>query len=498
MRKIIPILLMITMLLSLLLGCQPTPEEPVVTTKDQSEMLEQAMQPIPAEQLSKPIRERLNVPERLTYSYHKGNLTIDGDAEIVVPKGELPIVRVFPSEFDQSTVTDLWNVLIGDMPMTSIVDERTKAEIAEKIEWLLSVIDSGDATKEGFASEEEAKQALKALQKQYREAPDITTGDPMDGTLLKGTMLDENGRELASHTYLSAESKETGYRFWVSNSWNNKEILVRKVYDDFGREIGTSTRTVARNASFAFIKNNEPQAPCYIWGSELRFSDPRPEQMKGSVTITPQQAKVFADAFLEAAKLSDRFSAQRIFLISDYDAVEFAYRIVCARMVNGVPVLMNGNAKESIYASDDDEEYVESWAYEEFLVDVNDSGVYCVQLNAPLAFGDTVAQETNLLPFSEIQNVMKKMLPVMYETEAKNYYDESMWIFEKHINRVELGLWRVREQNSIERGLLIPVWAFYANTTEHDKLTGYTYETYLPILLINAIDGSIINPQKGY
>ena len=497
MKKRIYLILIASLLL--LCACQPTPESSIIVGKDQTAMIEQAKKPITEEQRNLSIRHRLDVPDRLTYSYHKGNLTIDAEAEIIVPDGELPIVRVFPSDFDQAVVTDLWNVLIGDLKMTAIIYERTKAEIAESIEWLMTEIDNGDVTKHGFASKEEAKKALMTLQKQYKEAPDIAMGDPVDGTLLKGTMLDDNGRELASHTYLYAESKETGYRFWVSNNWNNKEIIVRKSYDEFGREVGTATRTVERSASLIYIKNNEPQASCYVWGSELRFDDPRPEQMRGTVTITPQQAKTFADAFLDAAKLSDRYHTQRIFVITDYDAAESAYRVVCTRTVHGVPALMTGNTHESAYASEDEEEYAESWDYEGLWIDVNDSGVYCVQLHAPLAIGDVVTEQTNLLPFSEIRKIMKKMLPVMYETEAKNFNGEDMELtYEKHINRVELGLWRVREQNSIERGLLIPVWAFYANTIELDRETDYTNETYLPILLINAIDGSVIDPQKGY
>ena len=234
MKKRIYLILIASLLL--FCACQPTPESSIIVGKDQTAMIEQAKKPITEEQRNLSIHDRLDVPDRLTYSYHKGNLTIDAEAEIIVPDGELPIVRVFPSDFDQAVVTDLWNVLIGDLKMTAIIYERTKAEIAESIEWLMTEIDNGDVTKHGFASKEEAKKALMTLQKQYKEAPDIAMGDPVDGTLLKGTILDDNGRELASHTYLYAESKETGYRFWVSNNWNNKEIIVRKSYDEFGRE----------------------------------------------------------------------------------------------------------------------------------------------------------------------------------------------------------------------------------------------------------------------
>lgn len=100
-----------------LLACVPTPDEPIVVGKDQTEMLETASKPIMGDDAALSLAERLGAPARYTYAYQKGTLTIDADAEIVVPDGELPIVRVFPKDFDQATVTRLWNVLVGDVPM---------------------------------------------------------------------------------------------------------------------------------------------------------------------------------------------------------------------------------------------------------------------------------------------------------------------------------------------------------------------------------------------
>lgn len=495
---------MIPLIVALLLcACRPTPETPIVVGKDQSSMIEQSKQEIPIAQRSLSVKDRLDVPDRLTYAYRKGNLSIDADAAVIVPDAELPIVHAFPTDFSQEVVTDLWNALIGDMPMTAIVYERTKAEISQTIERLLAAIDGDSVETYGFASKEEARQALKALQKQYREAPDIASGDPVDSTLRKGLILDDDGKEVASNTYLNAESKETGYRFTVYNNTNNTEPVITTVYDELGKPIGTAMHDVGRHASFTFIKNNEPQAPCYIWGEELSFSDPFPADLPGTVTIPPQRAKEYAEAFIEAAKLDDAYTVRRVFVITDYDGTEFAYRIVCTHKVNGVPVLMVGNTGEAdgfeAVFEDENTDYAETWAYEQFWIDVNDDGVYCVQIHQPLAIGDILTEQSNLLPFTEIQKIMKKMLPIVYETEAKSPNGENDdMLYEKQINRVELGLWRIREQNRIDRGLLIPVWAFYANATESSSLTGYTWNTYRPILLINAVDGSIIDPQKGY
>ncbi|MBR3129281.1 MAG: hypothetical protein IKF65_02005, partial [Clostridia bacterium] len=151
---------------------------------------------------------------------------------------------------------------------------------------------------------------------------------------------------------------------------------------------------------------------------------------------------------------------------------------------------------------EEDAEYAERWDYEELYIDVNDGGVYCVQFRSPLAVGDVVVEESNLLPFKKIQQVMKKMFPIRYENETKDYLGTNTdWMFEKKIDRVELGLWRIREKDSIERGLLVPVWVFYAQT-KHAQLPlleeyGAT-ETYQAVLIINAVDGSIIDPVKGY
>lgn len=122
--------------------------------------------------------------------------------------------------------------------------------------------------------------------------------------------------------------------------------------------------------------------------------------------------------------------------------------------------------------------------------------LFCFHRNYILiAVGETILAQTNLLPFSEIQAIINKMLPIMYENETDDYDGKS---FEKHIDCVELGLWRVREQNRIDRGLLVPVWAIYAVTAEIDSYNNFAWRSYEPILLINAVDGSVIDPQNGY
>ncbi len=473
-----------------LCACVPTPDEPIVVGKDQSAMIEQAKATIAPKLMQLSIRERLDVPERLKYSYHKGKVSIEADAKIVVPDGELPIVRVYPTNFDQQTVTNLWNVLIGDMPMTAKQNADTKDVIAARMQTLMTAIDNNDLERYHFSSVEEAEQAIEVLKSTYQAAPEAAAGETVDAALQRGVQLDDHGKEVASHTYLSAVSEEMGIHFSVNNSWNNKETIIGTAYDEYGRAVGTTVRQVVSGSDFSFYKQNESQIVCYIWERELSFSDGCPEECKGSVTITPAEAKALAEDFLAQSGMDSSYRASRIFLIRDQENTVYSYRVVCAHTVNGCETLMPANLIE-VDAEDD---YAPIWKQERFTVDVNDNGVYNINLDSPIAIGDTITEQSNLLPYREMFAIMKKMLPIVYA----DYEDDLDYAV--RINRAELGLWRIRVQDKIDQGMLIPVWAFYGyvRTYASDMPEYGEMNSYEPILLINAVDGSIIDPIKGY
>jgi hypothetical protein len=79
------------------------------------------------------------------------------------------------------------------------------------------------------------------------------------------------------------------------------------------------------------------------------------------------------------------------------------------------------------------------------------------------------------------------------------------------IDSIQLGLFRIKEQNTegTRSGLFVPVWAFYGNviaTSEYYEEDGGVrfngpYDVpqgpYI-VLAVNAIDGSIIDVERGY
>ena len=68
---------------------------------------------------------------------------------------------------------------------------------------------------------------------------------------------------------------------------------------------------------------------------------------------------------------------------------------------------------------------------------------------------------------------------------------------------VQLGLFRIREKNDMEHGLLVPCWMFCGRLLyDPDRVTtGFPVSQdfdLFPMVIINAIDGSVINPMNGY
>ena len=136
------------------------------------------------------------------------------------------------------------------------------------------------------------------------------------------------------------------------------------------------------------------------------------------------------------------------------------------------------------------------WMYESLYCQVNSEGIFDILWMCPLEIIETVNEDAQLKPFSEIQEIFEKMMTIEYEAQAE--FGGTEYDFE--IDRVTLSLHRVVEQDSNETGLLVPAWNFYGKLT-----TSYDGSPFGPVdslgesfLTINAIDGSVIDTLKGY
>ncbi|MBQ5986584.1 MAG: hypothetical protein IJL59_04920, partial [Clostridia bacterium] len=105
--------LLLLSLFLLLTACVPTPEEEAVVQKDQEQMLIDAAKTDERMEIVD-LYERLGAPKefKANLSATEGRLKVTVDAKVILPDGELPIIRVEPVAFSRSDALTYADILL--------------------------------------------------------------------------------------------------------------------------------------------------------------------------------------------------------------------------------------------------------------------------------------------------------------------------------------------------------------------------------------------------
>lgn len=473
MKKILVIILL-NLVVALFTACQSTPDEEIITAKDNGALIEAAEQnnSVSTEPFS---IEMLNIPDKLSLSIIEDNLHINVDADIHIPDVEsFQIIRVEGTDFLQQQVTFLFNYFCSDSDMYIMQSEMTKQQVEEQIINLKARLqeaknndDEGDIQ---ICEDQIAIYSEKLL-----TAPETFQKIISDGSLYLVDELHPNSDDIVGqYTGLFVTDGEKDFR--VYNNSDRKEPIT------FVREGGGGGgRALKTNAKIKFKKHDD-----ILSGSIYRIpidENTTAEQQPylSNLEITPFEAKQIVDDFLLNTNIP--MVSKEIYLVKGSN-FGFAYEVECARLVNGAPcAIVEGEASGGA------DKFSQNWAYERLKVLVTENGIHTFEWNSPLEIMNTVVENCNLLPFSDIQSILETMLPIVYEYEANQLQGYDTII---NIDNIELTQVRVSEQNSITTGLLVPSWRFYGTKTINEQTT------YGCWLTINAVDGSVINTDIGY
>ena len=115
------------------------------------------------------------------------------------------------------------------------------------------------------------------------------------------------------------------------------------------------------------------------------------------------------------------------------------------------------------------------------------------------AYGEYTTENSALLTFDKVDEIFQKMMLVKYDISGSG---NDLTSATYKVDRVTLEMSRVTNRKSSEKGLLVPVWNFYGSyyfTYEDGHNFGSDVREGFPspLLRINAIDGSIIEPRYG-
>lgn len=495
MKRIILVLLSLVMLAA----CQPTPETDAVRQKNQDAMIEMArgegtdtvenQNPTESEKELPTLdyRAMYGIPEHLSeeFSGLSDKVTIIVDADINVPDQPLPIVRAVPVDFSQELIYDLWHRLVGDRKMLIDDGRETKESIKAQLEYWVNVLNSPEVND---YEPGEVEQMVKDLQARFNDAPDGEPPKEADGTFVIGELRDSRGNVIAHCTELQAY-EVGGISFNLQNSFDLKET----VYESDG------AYCMMNNAALSYATSDQTPHAQDSSGTLASFhltaGDPIPEQAKDYIHTTPAEIQARANALLEQMGISDEYAVSAIELKPNADPWErgkltgYAYRVDCVRTVLGVPVGNEMALGMNLYWQED--MMAPAWLYENFYIWMDDSGEMRFFWSSPIETQDTVQPSCRLLPFSEIQGVMESRLPMLLERSASN---DSVQSCTATVHRIDLCLWRIREKNTVETGLLVPVYCFYLDIHYEREYNRDMHD----ILIVNAVDGTVIDPYNGY
>ena len=467
------ILFLLTLLL--LVGCQKTPEHPLIVPKDQELMLEKAAATQePAATYTPPA-----APERWTFDHEDGNFVIHGDATVAVPDVPLPTVWVRAEGLSQETVYRLFQ-LLSQGEALKLPHVRTKSEIEENIRAYTALLEQGpdqdaDMSKEEY--DEGLLQELDYLKEAYKTAPETSPDRISDGT------------------YQVQESGKTGTSMLVLSASNlNREISAR------------AFPQADERSSFAYYRHLRGRSD-YSMANARRMD-------AGDLQSDPLYQKAMDEVQAVLDAIGDPFQVAALYLIDDaaygnvdgvvHDAEHRALCVDCRRLVNGAPAAydVSGAARK------DPKSYAIPWPVESLRLIVDEEGIVSLNWKNMVTVLETASPVTNLLPFEQAAAVAEKMLPILYNPTGW----EDLRSVDIDIVHVGLELIRIREQNKAGelKGLMVPAWVFYGTIrmTEASGFQDYAnyglksgYDHYRGeeiLLCLNAVDGSVIDPLLGY
>ena len=461
--------------LLLLIGCQRTPEQPLIVPKDQELMLEKsAASQKPEEPYMPPA-----APECWTFEMQSGNFSYHADADVSVPQVPLPTVWVRAQGLPQETVYRLFQLLSQGEEL-KLPHVQTRAEIEESIRAYTALLEQrpdqdADMSKEEY--DEGLLQEIEYLKKAYETAPETSSDRVSDGP------------------YEVQKSEKTGTETLVLSASNlNREINVH------------SFPQADERSSFAYYRHLRGRSD---------YSMANAHKVDAAATQNDplyQKAMNEVQAVLEA--IGDPFEVAAVYLIDDaaygnvdgivHDAEHRALCVDCHRLVSGAPAAydVSGATRK------DPKSYAIPWPVESLRIIIDEEGIVSLNWKNMVTVLETASQTTNLLPFEKIEGVAEKMLPILYNPTGW----EDMKSVEIRISHVGLELIRIREQNNAAelKGLLVPAWVFYGTIqmTEASGFQDYAnyglksgYDHYRGeeiLLCLNAVDGSVIDPLLGY
>ena len=482
MKRICCPFIALLMALSLLSACQPTPDVEPVAQKDSEALIErvEVAEEDVADMAEAP--ESRHITHELTEVSQRTGIDITIDADVVLPETDaIPVARVKDGSLDMSVLENIWKIVANGSGMLE---------------------DFPRSYYEGQAS----------MWMEYREAGNLdkySSFEEMDAAISE--LLAEAATKSAEPVFFPEspmDVMQTGEKLHDTDMYNCHEGHVTF----FGLSDQGTVSEVHLDTDW-FVEYLRDIDDRYIWNSSNPLDIYLPAIERGEFKIqlperSIEDAQAYAEQLLADIGITDfTCVVARIapliprFFNEQQDVCPCAYELLFTRQVAGVNVTYNDVQSSGGELRDrpvDSPDYTPIWDYEYIQLFVDDAGVLYMSYNQPHEVTEIVTESVEILSLEEAVASFERMIGYQYaayETGQRELCDDAYLC----IDEIRLGLTRIAEKNAQQQGYLVPSWTFFGSyDLDGFWPDGEGHHGTEAILIVNALDGSIIDPDRGF
>ena len=471
------------MALSLLSACQPTPEVEPVAQKDSEALIEQV------EVAEEDVADMAEAPEsrhitrELTEVSQRTGIDITIDADVVLPETDaIPVARVQNGHQDMSVLENIWEIVGNGSGM---LEDFPRSYYEGQASMWMEYREAGNLDK--YSSFEEMDAAISALLAEAATKPAepvFLPESPMDVMQTGEKLHDTYDCSEGAVNFYGWSDQETVYNMWLNATSGGGNGFTRDIEMDY--ELNDYQNSVnPLNIYLPAIERGEFRVQ--LPERSIEDAQAYAEQLLADIGITD-----FACVVARIAPLIPRFFDEQ------QDVCPCAYELLFTRQVAGVNVTYNDVTDSGGRLYRDTPDYTPSWGYERIQLLVDDAGVLYMAYPPLYEVTEIVTERAEILSLEEAVASFEQMIGYQYaayETGQRELCDDAYLC----IDEIRLGLTRIAEKNAQQQGYLVPSWTFFGSyDLDGFWPDGEGHHGTEAILIVNALDGSIIDPDRGF
>lgn len=451
-KKFLSALALVLFTTTLVQGCQKSPEEDIVVNKSEdgldaaiSQKAEDGMQ--------------MDAPERYEDSFEtaSGDARVSVSAKLDIDEGTYAVVRVKPHEITSEEAEKWGAVCFEGLVAYEEPGEKSKTQIEQEILNIKEILadPAGMEANYGAGNVEmvsnDFEKQIEELEEAYKTAPESVAAKEVDWTFHPLSYYMGEGGDTAG---MEKSSALEAYAYGLNGGTAEISVTNRDADDYSLNMMWFFYCDLAENMSgFAPVELSEEEA--------IEVA----EAMK-------------TDLGLENYEMCDVYDMKP--QSGSYYTISYAPVYEGTKSLIGLTI---DNQADDLYAS--------NLPYENLIFQVVNGKVYSIEWNSPM---DTIAVENDnvkIMGFEEAYEALKNQM--INGFSCASYYGEGVEMTNDvnvRISTIRLGMMRIKEKDNNDEYLMVPAWSMY----------GYVDSsmTEEPLVVLNALDGSVINVDLGY